>query len=613
MSQNIFDYIKSQENYYETQEITLADNWQWNMRDHIQLITHLKNGVFYTGDNDYLRAFKNIMEPILELAYWTEDLEVKDVTFFIESNNGKVLSFLVKKYHDEVYVKEHNLDTLFDEITESDIDYGGVLVQRTGECAEVIPLQSIAFCDQTNMDGGAKGFKYNFTPSQLRNMKEYGWGEEKNGASMTLNELCLIVDNQKEIAGSKGKKDETTSKTIEVYIVRGDLPESYLKDDGDPEKTVKQVQIVAFYTDKDNNKQGVYLYRKEEVEDALKFFTSKKVYNRALGRGIGERLIQPQIWTNFLEIHKHQMLENGAKNILYTDDESYTDKNKIQEMENNEVTTVSEGKRIAQIPTINTANIQLYTNEINQWYQYSQNAGSAQDPLLGKEASSGTTFRGQERLVAQGKGSHDKRRGQRAKFIEELYRDWFIDDIKKEILKGKKFLATLTSDELSWVAESIATNKSNKKIIDTLLNTPIGKLTQEKIETLKQLPTLLKNEAMSGGNQFLIEILKKDFEDVNIKMGINIAGKQKNLVELSDKLLSIFQFIFANPQGFQQAMQNPALSKAFENILEFGGMSIGDFSSLIHKQAMNVEQLATQAQQTGKLPGNLLPEEPVTA
>jgi hypothetical protein len=28
-------------------------------------------------------------------------------------------------------------------------------------------------------------------------------------------------------------------------------------------------------------------------------------------------------------------------------------------------------------------------------------------------------------------------------------------------------------------------------------------------------------------------------------------------------------------------MQNPALSRAFENILEFSGMSIADFSSLI--------------------------------
>ena len=49
----------------------------------------------------------------------------------------------------------------------------------------------------------------------------------------------------------------------------------------------------------------------------------------------------------------------------------------------------------------------------------------------------------------------------------------------------------------------------------------------------------------------MLEILKDEFKNIDIKMGINVAGKQKDLVNLSDKLLSIFQFIFANPQGFQ--------------------------------------------------------------
>ena len=128
---DIYEYVKSEESRFETEEVQVGDNWHWNFRNHVQLLFHLKNGVFYTGENNWTRAFKNIMRPILDLAYWMEDLEVKDVVFYIESAKGRVLSFLVKKYHDEVYVKEHNLDTLFDEITESDVDYGGVLVQKT--------------------------------------------------------------------------------------------------------------------------------------------------------------------------------------------------------------------------------------------------------------------------------------------------------------------------------------------------------------------------------------------------------------------------------------------------------------------------------------------------
>lgn len=84
-------------------------------------------------------------------------------------------------------------------------------------------------------------------------------------------------------------------------------------------------------------------------------------------------------------------------------------------------------------------------------------------------------------------------------------------------------------------------------------------------------------------------------------MGINIAGKQKDLAMLSDKLLSIFQYIFTNPAGFQQAMQMPALSKAFQDILEFSGLNQADFATLMMAQGQ--PQVAPQGpQQPGQPP-----------
>ncbi len=110
----------------------------------------------------------------------------------------------------------------------------------------------------------------------------------------------------------------------------------------------------------------------------------------------------------------------------------------------------------------------------------------------------------------------------------------------------------------------------------------------------------LKQANIKKGNKQLLKILKGEFQDIEVRMGIDVAGKQKDLANLSDKLLSIFQFIFANPAGFQQAMQIPALAKSFENILEFGGMSIGDFSSLL--AAPVVSPMQPQTQQTQQAP-----------
>src|SRR3990167_4821039 len=223
MPQSIYEYVTQEENRFQTDKIRVGDNWTWNFRDHVQIIFHLKHGIFYTGENDWLRAFKNIMEPVLNLAYWSEDIELKDVIFFIENAQGRVLSFFVKKYHDEVYVREHNLDTLLDEITESDVDYGGVLVQKTNTPKpEVIPLNTVAFCDQTDMLGAPIGFKMDFAPEKLRSMKKYGWGEEKNGANISIEDLIMLADENKIPQGMEGQ-NQSPGKTIEIYIVRGNL------------------------------------------------------------------------------------------------------------------------------------------------------------------------------------------------------------------------------------------------------------------------------------------------------------------------------------------------------------------------------------------------------
>ncbi len=570
----IYDYIKSEANKFLTEEIEVGKNWRWNFYNHVQLIFHLKNGVFFTGDNNWLRAFQNIMEPILNLSYWTEDIEVKDVFFYIEETTGKVLSFLLKKYHDEVFTREHDLDDLFDKITESDLDYGGVLVQKGVEMPEVIPLQSVAFCDQTDILGGPVAFKHYFSPDKLRGMSKFGWGEESNGATITLDELCILASAEKE--QTLGTSNKTTGKTIEVYIVRGNLPEQYLEDNDNMEDYYNQLQIVAFYTKEDSTKEGVALYRKKEDEGDLKFFTSMEVYQRALGRGVGESILHQQIWTNCLTIWKMNLMEASSRVPLYTDDSSYTTKNKIQDMDNLEITTIEDGKKIYQVPTTSPTNITLYSNEINSLYNVAQTIGSAQDPIMGAQPVSGTTFRGQERNVAQAKGLHDRRKGQRAKFIEKIYRWDIIPRMTKEILKGKKFLATLSTEELTWISDNVSTNMANEKIKALILS---GKeVTKEEQDTMTQL---FKQDFLKKGNKHLVEILKKDFEDVEIKLGISVANKQKNIADLSDKVLSIFQTAFSNPVAFQQTLQIPGMSDAFSKILEYGGMSPIDFQTLI--------------------------------
>ena len=157
-----------------------------------------------------------------------------------------------------------------------------------------------------------------------------------------------------------------------------------------------------------------------------------------------------------------------------------------------------------------------------------------------------------------------------------MYRDWIIPKMKREILKGQEFLATLSGEEMEWVVDNLVRNKTNEYIKNIILEGKVPTQEQKQIFENKVRQIFAKN-----GNKMILKVLKDEFKDVEIKIGINIANKQKDLVNLSDKLLSVFQFIFSNPQGFQQAMQIPALARSFEDILEFSGMNQADFNSLM--------------------------------
>ena len=129
-----------------------------------------------------------------------------------------------------------------------------------------------------------------------------------------------------------------------------------------------------------------------------------------------------------------------------------------------------------------------------------------------------------------------------------MYRDWIIPNIVKEITKGKEFLANLSPEEVRWVVDQLAVNAANAKIKEAVLNFDAPMPTEEERQEI--IREFKKNFAKNGKS--IIKILKDEFKGVEVRMGINVANKQKDLVNLSDKILSIFQFVFQNPQGFQE-------------------------------------------------------------
>ncbi len=572
MIQNsIYDYIRSEETNY-SHPVKIVENWEWNMKEHIATTILYKNSTYITGKDDN-KPFKNIIRPILNLQYRAEGFDVKDIELYVNSQKNYYKSFLIKKYH-EKWAREHAIDTFIDELVESYVDFGGTLVKKTkNSVPEVIAMSSIAFCDQTDILSGPICIRHSYSPDKLKDMEDVGWGDEKNGATISVSDLITIACKQNEekaVDPVKGRTAKTPGKYIEIYELHGNMPKKFLDDDAEEYEYVNQFQIVAFYKGEKDNFVGCTLYAKKEDESPFKLLLRDKISGRALGLGGAEELFEPQVWVNYDVIQRKEMLDFASKVILQTDDQSFSNRNKLSDMDNGEIAVVAEGKKLSQIDTF-PRNMNLFDRSVVEWEQHAQQMGSAQDAIMGEQPKSGTPFRLQELVTSESHSLHEYRKGKIATFLDEVYQDWIIPYIAKEVANEQEFLAELTLREMQEIRESIALNLAEHFIKKQILS---GKMIiPEEVETIKENA---KTEFMRLGNKRFIKILAKELKDSPISVKVNIAGKQEYLSQKVDKLVNVFRQIISAPQILQQA----PMAELFNQIIESSGLSPIDFSGM---------------------------------
>lgn len=572
MVKDIFELIvKEQTNY--AKPVIIEEGWEWNMKAHLRRSFLYLNSQFEDNNEDRtLRPNKNIVLPIMNVQYRTEGFDVKDIDLFVDNADDYYKSLLIKKYHQK-WVLENGLDSFIDEMTEGYCNYGGTLVRKTDKARpEVIDLRNLAFCNQTDILAYPFAIRHKYSQAQLRKANKK-WGNTSYGATIDIEGLIAL--------SKKEDKDE-----IEIFEVHGLLPTEWLGDeyyDENDSKDEQQVQIVSFYKDSNNQKQGVILFRHREPELPFKFLSRDYVEGRALGRGGIEELFEAQIWTNWDEIKITEMLASASKTLHFSDDPTFKSRNNLTNVNNNEVFSLQEGRKIQQIDTY-PRNLQVFNDSVERWQNQAQMLGSASEALMGEAPTSGTPFKLYEAQQIEGKGMHKYRQGKLAVFMDEIYRDWILPHLAREICKPQNFLSELSIDEMQVVVDNVVTKKTNdfkKRMILSMQD-----IDEDMVNLFKDE---IKADALKKGNKRFFEILADDMKDVSISVMTNIAGKQKNLALLTDKLVNVLRQYISTPQ----IRQDPEMNKLLNVILESSGLSPIMFGS----QPQQPQMMAPQAPQ----------------
>lgn len=582
-TQNVFEYVKSEETNWKTVRVPLTRTKDWNMSEHIERCTNVANAWFNSGRNDGLRPYDDIVTPIINVAFRSEGFDVKDIVPFVNDAKNYYKSFLVKKRHPK-WARDNELDTFIDDVVETSIIYDLVLVKNINNVRpEVVDLKTLAFCDQTDVLAGPICIKHQYTPAELIEFKGK-WDSDKIDVAISL----AVSEIEVSIAGDQ--KAKMPGKYIEVYELRGNLPEWWIDENAELGKYTPQMHIVCYYNDKEGVKQGITLYKGADKPLSVNFKALKidriRSKGRACGRSIVESLFEPQVWNNYSAI-KIKALLDSALNIFQTDSDEYGGQ-KLSELKHNTILKHETGKPITQVSG-QLQNLTAFTNEQEKQTTNARIIGSASEAQLGVNPASGTPFALQNLVVNQGQGIHEYRRGKIASFFADvLYRDWILGYLVDDMNKGQKFSEELTLEEMQYVVEQISTYKANKEAVKMTLKylDKEGEApTQEIINAFKDVT---KKDWLKSGNRKFFEVLKDELKDIPLDVYVNITQKQKDMSKTADSITNILTRVMANPQAFSQI---PGIGKTFNELLENAGLSPVDFTQITQAPVQQPQQV----------------------
>lgn len=595
--QTVLDYIITEESSFKTTRIPLTTSKDWSMHEHIERCTNVANGWFHKGKNDGERPYKDIVTPIINVAFRSEGFDVKDIIPFVDNIENSYKSFLVKKYHPK-WARKNGIDTFIDEVVESSIIYDLVLIKNINNVRpQVVPLQEIAFCDQTNILSGPICLKHQYSTSELQDFKGR-WNDNK------IEEAIVMGKESKTVSTANDQKAKTPGKYVEVYELHGSFPESWYIDGGDPDTYVNQMHIVTYYTSSDNKKHGITLFKGREskpIFKALKIDSNVKAFGRACGRSIVEMLFEPQVWTNYSGIRLKEMLDAAALNLYQTESDELAS-NKLGSLKVNSILKHEQGKPLSRVDT-SAPNVVPFVNQQAILQEDARTMGSASEPQLGKSPTSGTPFALQNLIVQQGEGFHEYRQGKIAAFFgDQLYPDWILKFLVKEINKGIKFSEDLSLDELQVLSDIISKNEVESKIKKQILD---GGRVPTREERAAMVDLYRKNFMKQGSKRFF-KTLEGELEDIPVDVAVNVAGKQRYMAQNADKITNIIREIVSNPSAF---VTIPGLGKAFNQLLEESGMSPIDFSQLVEDVKTNQPAPVKMVNNNSPVGGEELKEE----
>lgn len=193
-------------------------------------------------------------------------------------------------------------------------------------------------------------------------------------------------------------------------------------------------------------------------------------------------------------------------------------------------------------------------------------------------------------LNAEAGSLFEYRREEAGLFLQEIYFDWVLPFLVKQIKNDKELTATLEPEELEIISEAVATAESDKFAKEQMLKGEMV-LPEEKQAVYDAVKDVSMKVRRRSINDF-----EKLFVNWEGHVDVITTGEQRNKTAMLETLFNVFQIVANNPA----ILQDPVLGRLFNQMVEMAGVSPLLLQS-------NAAQTPPQQPANQQLPDNIAP------
>jgi hypothetical protein len=182
---------------------------------------------------------------------------------------------------------------------------------------------------------------------------------------------------------------------------------------------------------------------------------------------------------------------------------------------------------------------------------------------------SGTPFRQVALLNREAGSLFEYRREEAGIFVREIFLDWVLPFLVKQLKKDKDLTATLEPEELEIVSDAVANQEADKFAKERMLSgemvTPEEK--QAVYGAVKEASMQLRRRSFKG--------FDKLFSDWMGTVDVITTGEQKNKAAMLETISNVIKFVTSMqlPDGRNLALEDGPMRRLFLQLMEMAGVS----------------------------------------